>query len=106
MTDLSSTTFLRNMPVDGHRNGQAAHVFSTLAAEGMSAKDRCVALGIDWLDEAPPTEPAAISAITADIAVRLRVVPIRFESNRLLVAMVDPLDIAAADEVAALTGKP
>jgi type II secretory ATPase GspE/PulE/Tfp pilus assembly ATPase PilB-like protein len=35
----------------------------------------------------------------------LRVVPLRFENHRLVVAMVDPLDIASADEVAALTGR-
>ena len=63
-------------------------------------------LGIEWLEDAPPTEPEAIACITSDVAVRLRVVPIRFENNRLVVAMVDPLDIAAADEVATLVGRP
>src|SRR4029434_7246757 len=37
---------------------------------------------------------------------RLRVVPIRFENNRLVGAMIDPLDMAAADEIATLTGRP
>ena len=106
MTDLTSTSSIRNMVTEVHSNGQAGHNFAAMAADGASAKDRCLAFGIDWLEEAPQTTPEAIASITAEIAVRLRVVPIRFEHNRLIVAMVDPMDIAAADEIAALTGKP
>src|SRR5690606_18461059 len=40
------------------------------------------------------------------IAVRLRAVPIRFDGHRLVVAMIDPTDIASVDEIAALTGRP
>jgi type II secretion system protein E len=63
-------------------------------------------LGIEWLDEAPDASPEALACITSDIAVRLRVVPLRLEGNRLIVAMVDPLDLTAADEVATLTRHP
>ena len=76
------------------------------ASTSASVLDKCRVLGIDWLEDAPETSADAVATITADIAVRLRVVPVRFEGNRLVVAMVDPLDSAAADEIATLTGKP
>ncbi|MBT8483988.1 MAG: type II/IV secretion system protein [Phycisphaerales bacterium] len=75
-------------------------------ADGSTPRERCAALGIDWMDNAPPVETQAVALIDADVAVRLRVVPLRRAQGRLVVAMVDPLDIAAADEVAALTAHP
>ena len=69
-------------------------------------RDRCRALGIEWTDEAPETTKEAVALIDDDVAVRLRVVPLRIEDHRLHVAMVDPTDFAAADEVATLTGYP
>ena len=63
-------------------------------------------LGIDWTEETPTVEDAAVALLTPDAAVRLRVVPLRVDDNRLVVAMVDPLDIVAADEVSTLTGYP
>ncbi|MCH8343467.1 MAG: Flp pilus assembly complex ATPase component TadA [Planctomycetes bacterium] len=70
------------------------------------ARKRCAALGIDWLDEAPAASPEAVKLISAEVAVRLRVVPLRIEHDRLLVAMFDPLDISSVDEVSTLTGYP
>src|SRR4029453_5404117 len=88
-------------------NGQAAHAITPMGApDAASVRERCVTLGIQWLDDAPDPEPQAVAAITADVAGRLRVVPVCFENHRLIGAMRDPLDIAAADEIAALTGKP
>ena len=69
-------------------------------------RQRCSALGIEWLEEPPPPAPEALALISADVAVRLRAVPLRIEDNRLLVAMVEPLDITAVDELATLTGYP
>ncbi|MCP3905952.1 MAG: type II/IV secretion system protein [Planctomycetes bacterium] len=69
-------------------------------------RDRCQALGIEWLEDAPDADADAVQLVDADVAVRLRIVPLRLEDGRLVVAMVDPLDIAAADEMAALTGRP
>jgi type II secretory ATPase GspE/PulE/Tfp pilus assembly ATPase PilB-like protein len=72
----------------------------------MSAKERCALLGLDWLEEAPDATVEAVALISPEVAVRLRVVPLRFEAGRLVVAMVDPMDMASADEVATLTGRP
>ena len=53
-------------------------------------RERCELLGIAWSDEAVEADPEAVALIEADVAVRLRVVPLRIEGNRLVVAMVDP----------------
>jgi type II secretory ATPase GspE/PulE/Tfp pilus assembly ATPase PilB-like protein len=47
-----------------------------------------------------------VQRIAPEVAVRLRVVPLRTERGRLLVAMVDPLDIGAVDETAMLARMP
>jgi type II secretory ATPase GspE/PulE/Tfp pilus assembly ATPase PilB-like protein len=54
----------------------------------------------------PAIDPAAAAIVTAQDAVRLRAVPIRAEDGRMLVAMIDPADFAAADEVSVLAGLP
>ncbi|MHC4129551.1 MAG: GspE/PulE/PilB domain-containing protein, partial [Planctomycetota bacterium] len=83
-----------------------------LSASGEGAADiapmrqRCAVLGIDWLDEEPAVSADAVALIDAEVAVRLRVVPLSLEGDRLLVAMLDPLDIVAVDEVSTLTGRP
>jgi len=82
------------------------HLSAGHGEAGSSMRDRCQALGIEWLDDAPSATSEAVELVDADVAVRLRIVPLRLEDGRLVVAMVDPLDIAAADEMAALTGRP
>lgn len=72
--------------------------------DSASLRDRCAALQIDWTDEAPSATQEAVALIDPEIAVRLRVVPLRIEDGRLVVAMIDPLDIATVDEVSTLTG--
>ncbi len=73
-------------------------------AEQVSVRDRCSLLGITWLEKAPETITEAVARLDADIAVRVRAVPLRLERGRLLVAMLDPTDIAAVDEIATLAG--
>ncbi len=53
----------------------------------------------------PPTvDPACAALISAEQAVRLGAVPVRMENGSLEVAMVDPGDFEAADELTVLTG--
>jgi len=54
---------------------------------------------VSRLTEKPEVDPKAAGLLTAEQAVRLRVVPYAFEGPRLLVAMLDASDLAAADEV-------
>ncbi len=67
---------------------------------------RCQALGIEWLRKAPEATADAIALLDGDLAVRLRAIPLRIERGRLVVAMRDPLDINAVDEIATLAGLP
>ena len=74
-------------------------------SDGASLRERCAALRIEWTDEAPSAATEAVSLIEPEVAVRLRVVPLRIVDGRLIVAMINPLDIAAVDEVSTLTGQ-
>lgn len=91
-------------------NGSAGSVATQVATKPIDvvtdAKERCRLLGIEWLDKAPPAQPEAVGLVDADVAVRLRAVPLRLEGGRLVVAMFDPLDIASVDELGTLVGKP
>ncbi len=57
------------------------------------------------LSDKPAVDAGASRLITAEQAARLRAIPYAFDGNRLLVAMVDPSDFAAADEVSIASGK-
>jgi type IV pilus assembly protein PilB len=58
------------------------------------------------LEQRPEADAEATRTITAEQAVRLRAVPYAFRDGRLLVAMLDTADYAAADEVSVSAGKP
>ena len=66
--------------------------------------ERCALLGIEWLEKAPDTEEEAVALIEPDIAVRLRIVPIERENGTLTIAMADPLDVTASDEISTIVG--
>ncbi|MCA9291254.1 MAG: type II/IV secretion system protein [Phycisphaerales bacterium] len=107
MSDASTQTDTPIFATDaGASNGQAGGEFTVSKEDVNPIRDRCAALGIDWMTTAPDATREAISLLTSDIAVRLRVVPLRIANRRVFVAMMDPLDIAAADEVAALCDLP
>ena len=72
--------------------------------DSASIRERCATLRIEWTDEAPSASAEAVSLIEPEVAVRLRVVPLRMVDGRLMIAMMDPLDIAAVDEISTLTG--
>ncbi|MCK4871975.1 MAG: type II/IV secretion system protein [Phycisphaerales bacterium] len=75
---------------------------------------RCELLGIDWLTDPPEPDAEAVRFVSAEVAARLGVVPLRVlsagdEGGRedrggLLVGMADPLDLAAIDELSSLLG--
>jgi len=89
---------------------EALESTTILAAEDVSGPEetrrRCTMLGIEWLEDPPPANAEAAELIDADVAVRLRTVPFGFNGSRLLVAMLDPLDTAAADEICTLADRP
>ena len=88
-------------PGEVHVNGSTGAV-----DDEATLRRRCEMLGIEWSNQVPQATPEAIALMTADLAVRLRAIPVCMDQKRLRVAMMDPLDIASADEVATLVGKP
>ena len=109
--DIDDSTITTTSPISGANPngvvrdslslGAAAAAFN--AADPGALRERCEAIGIEWLEQLPDADDAAVALISPDVAVRLRVVPVRIEGKRLVVAMANPLDIAAIDEVATLT---
>jgi type II secretory ATPase GspE/PulE/Tfp pilus assembly ATPase PilB-like protein len=98
--DLSSSDTQR-------RAALASAATATATAPGeLPLRERCLLVGVEWLEQAPEPSPDAVSRLSAEVAVRLRAVPIRFDRHRLVVAMYDPVDIAGADEIATLAGAP
>ncbi|MEY3142269.1 MAG: Type traffic warden ATPase [Planctomycetota bacterium] len=78
---------------------------ATPASQDAAVRERCALLGIQWLEKAPASDPAAAELLAPELAVRLGAVPVSMEGGRLLVAMLDPLDTAAVDEIAAVTSR-
>lgn len=70
----------------------------------ISEKDRVRVMGLLWnapfldLNDTPP-DPALAELIPVELAKRHRAVPVCRENGKLTVAMVDPLDIFAIDEI-------
>ena len=70
------------------------------------AKQACIAMGLHWFELVPEVEQKIVELIDAELAVRLRVLPLFVEGERLHVAMLSPDDIEAADEIATITNFP
>jgi hypothetical protein len=76
------------------------------------ASEEVILHGLSIQHRVPPASPEALEQIRADVlrlvpgrvAQRLHAVPFRKEGRSLAVAMRDPGDLAALDELAALTG--
>ncbi len=70
----------------------------------ITEKDRVRVMGHHWgiafvdLAETPP-DPQLASLLSAEIARRYRAVAVRKENGKLIVALADPLDIFAIDEI-------
>ena len=102
MTDFQSSIIPDKSPT----NGMPRESLSLDSNEEQSIRDRCQSLGIEWVEDPPQPDPEVITLIDSETAVRLRVVPIRLNRNRLLIAMVDPLDFESVDELSTLVGHP
>ena len=82
-----------------------------LVAEGMVDEVALVKalgqhIGVDFVSLAETTiDPAAAALIPESLARRYGVIPIRFEGESLVVAMVDPGNVLVVDDVRAITGR-
>ena len=74
-------------------------------SQDAGVRERCAMLGIEWLDKAPQSDAAAADLLAPEIAVRLGAVPVSIDGTRLIVAMLNPLDTAAVDEIGAVTSR-
>ncbi len=62
--------------------------------------------GVDYIDlSANPVERETANLITQDLARRYKVIPLGVKNGRLRLAMKNPLDIFATDEIRLITGK-
>ncbi len=84
----------------------AIDVAPAIQSDGASRRDRATSLGLVWHEDPIEADADAVDLVHPDIAVRLRIVPVRIDNGRLVLVMVDPLDVDAADEVGVLTGMP
>ncbi|MBI5158153.1 MAG: Flp pilus assembly complex ATPase component TadA [Acidimicrobiia bacterium] len=82
-----------------------------LVAEGMVDETALVKalgrhIGVDFISLADTTiDPAAAALIPESLARRYGVIPVRFEDESLIVAMVDPGNVLVVDDVRAITGR-
>lgn len=100
-----------DLAVQKHKElGGAEPVARVLVSMGLvSERDRVRCLGKVWgipfvdISEVTP-QPAAMELITPQVAKRFKCVPIEKQNDRLVVAMVNPLDIFVIDELRLTTG--
>lgn len=69
--------------------------------EALGQVHKCAVVGWETLSAANPT---AVALLPAARAIRLNAIPYAFEKKALRVAFLEPSNIAAIDEVAAITG--
>ncbi len=82
------------------------HTTSIVSEQTKDTKQLCADMSLRYIEIAPDVEQHIIELIDAELAVRLRVIPIQIESSRLELAMINPTDIEAADEIATMTELP
>ncbi len=82
-----------------------------LVAEGMVAETALIQalgehFGVEFISLADTVvDPAAAALIPESLARRYGVIPVRFEDDALVVAMVDPGNVLVVDDVRAITGR-
>lgn len=90
--------------------GTSEKIGDVLVSMGMmSERDKVRCLGIQWgvqyhdLSE-NPAEPEAVKCVSQDLARRYKVIPVMKRNGTITLAMKNPLDIFAIDEVKLITG--
>jgi type IV pilus assembly protein PilB len=62
-------------------------------------------VGLEFIDLADRVvDPSVASLVSEGLARRYQAIPVAFEDNRLLVAMADPSNVFAVDDIRAMTG--
>lgn len=91
--------------------GTGETIGDVLVSMGLiSDRDRARCLGLHWgvqhvdLAEDEPLDPEIVRSISQEIARRYKVIPIARNNGHITLAMKNPLDIFAIDEVRLITG--
>ncbi len=95
----NAVSFNAPMSPSGSVSGRFA-VSEAKAGSGMKASS------IRVLEKPPEVDAAVAVLLSAEHAIRRRAIPYALEGRRVLLAMADPSDIAAADEISIAIGKP
>lgn len=67
------------------------------------ARSLAIQLGYEYVDGDVEADPYAVSLLPEQTAIRYSAVPLRIENNRLVVAMKDPRQIFAIDDIRLIT---
>ncbi len=91
--------------------GTGETIGDVLVSMGLiSERDRARCLGVHWgvqyvdLSDDYPVDPEAVRCISQEIARRYKAIPISRNNGHITLAMKNPLDIFAIDEVRLITG--
>ncbi len=75
-------------------------------ASGVEGTGVRAGASVGALEKRPELDSRAVAMLSAEQAVRLRVVPFGFEGRRVLLGMVDAAQVTSADEASVLMGRP
>ena len=76
-----------------------------IVSEGDLVSTLAARIGLEFVDLGEFTiDPSAVALISDSLARRFQAVPIGWEENRLVVAMADPSNVVAIDDIRTITG--
>src|SRR4051795_8223132 len=76
-----------------------------IVSEGDLVSTLAARIGLDFVDLGEYTiDPSAVGLISDSLARRFQAVPVGWEDNRLVVAMADPSNVVAIDDIRTITG--
>ncbi|NJD18404.1 MAG: hypothetical protein FIA95_03875 [Gemmatimonadetes bacterium] len=95
---------LAAQPESGLRLGELLSKRGEVPAEAV-ARALAVQLGLPYAPPPLDPEPAALALVRPELARARRVVPLRASARTLVVAMADPLDLGAVDDLQFQSGR-
>src|SRR5438874_3637606 len=76
-----------------------------IVAEGDLVATLAARIGLEYVDLLDyPVDPSAVSLISDSLARRFQALPVAWEENRVVVAMADPSNVVAIDDIRTITG--
>ena len=109
-TGLVNEEHLKQAVEKQHQLGPSAKIGDVLVSMGLiTERDKARCLGLQWgVQHVDLTDyaidPDAVKCVSQDLARRYKLIPIARNNGRLILAMKNPLDVFALDEVRLITG--